>query len=103
MTQALKTQLKRKARASASASAGTREAQEPLKEGEPCEHSRKHEAPVIGMSLGSTINMGQYESLRVDAWATVPREPGDLQPQFEALREILGEVLEETVSEYKGE
>jgi hypothetical protein len=103
MTPNIRSQLKKKASASASVTVGTKDAQRALKEGEPCEHGRKHEGPVIGMSLGSTVNMGQYESLRADAWATVPQAEGDLKPQFEALREILAEVLEETVMEYKGE
>jgi hypothetical protein len=91
------------ARENASVTAGSKDAQEVLKKGAPIGHSQKHEAPVIGMNIGSTVNMGQYESLRADVWATVPQEGGDLRPQFAALRGVLEEVLEETVNEYRGE
>lgn len=71
------------------------------KEGVPLDHvvkqsGKSYTAKSIGMSKGATLNMGEYESLRVDCWLTDVVDEGET-PQ-EALRRIeaiLDEVLEE--------
>ena len=44
--------------------------------------------------------MGDFESLRVDTWASLPCEKEDFEETFDELREIVGKALEETVEEY---
>lgn len=48
---------------------------EPVKEGQPLEHSsmhniNKHNSRTVGVNVGSTINMGDFQSLRIDCWLT---------------------------------
>ena len=51
-----------------------------VKAGTPLDHVAKH-TPLsgvkFGMSKGVTKNMGDYESLRVDAWLTDEVQPGE--------------------------
>lgn len=54
---------------------GTKNNQTVIKEETPLEHVIKHgdvRVPnkSVGMNLGVTLNMGDYESLRVDVWCT---------------------------------
>ena len=49
----------------------------------------------VGMSKGATINMGNYESLRVDAWLTdEAQEDETVEQAFERVENILDSVLE---------
>lgn len=46
-----------------------------LAEGQPLEHSKihninTHNSRMVGVNVGSTINMGDFQSLRVDCWLT---------------------------------
>lgn len=51
--------------------------------------------PKLGMSKGATINMGDYESLRVDAWLSDEVQDDETVEQaFERIEEILDTVLE---------
>lgn len=44
-----------------------------VKEGVPVEHSEKHfTSPCMGMNKGVTVNMGDFQSLRVDVWISLP-------------------------------
>lgn len=44
-----------------------------LKEGVAVEHSEKHfDVPCMGMNKGVTVNMGDFQSLRVDVWLSLP-------------------------------
>lgn len=62
--------LKERVKKSAHVSKGTNKNQNILKEGIPNDHSNKHfsEVPTVGLAIGTTLNMGDYESLRVDTW-----------------------------------
>lgn len=94
----------------------TRAKEEPrvLKQGKPLDHSVKTEpvkedkpqtslatyAPEerVGMSKGATLNMGDYESLRIDAWlstAVLPEET--VQEAFSRIADILDEVIQEAI------
>lgn len=66
-----------------------------LVEGEPNDHSRKHELPtnVVGASLGITKNMDNYESLRVDVWGTEDVKSGETKE--EAFHRLFGELDKE--------
>ena len=72
-----------------------------VKAGTPLDHSTKHspnEGVKFGMSKGCTKNMGDFESLRVDAWLTSEVLPGEsIKEAFARVEEILDEVLEESV------
>ena len=71
------------------------------KEGVPLDHSTKqvgksYTSKSIGMSKGATLNMGEYESLRVDCWLTDEVREGETpQEALRRLEAILDEVLEE--------
>lgn len=47
---------------------------EVIKEGTPLEHSKMHNinksSRTVGVNVGSTINMGDFQSLRIDCWVT---------------------------------
>ena len=62
--------LKERAKRNTQVSKGISKNQNILKEGIPNDHSNKHfsEVPTVGLSVGTTLNMGDYESLRVDTW-----------------------------------
>lgn len=78
-----------------------REAPETLKKGSHVDHSIKHlEENIIGMSVGTTINMENYESLRVDVWATVSLDGKSVDEAYNGLFEVLDNKLKETVSYY---
>lgn len=72
------------------------------KQGAPLENSTKvHGAtcPMIGVNLGVTKNMGDYESLRVDVWLTDTLQQGEtVQDGFARVADIAHEVLEEIVT-----
>lgn len=61
-----------------------------LKEGTPLEHSMQHfSVPnVVGVNVGVTKNMSNYESLRVDCWIT------DIVPEDKTREEVIGELFE---------
>lgn len=99
----LKKSLTEQAEESAHVTRGTSKNQKVLKEGVPCDHSPKHlgPAPVVGMSIGSTLNMENYESLRVDVWLSTPVEPGETVEQaYERVNAILDKTLQEVVNQY---
>lgn len=58
--------------------------------------------PKVGLSKGATINIGNYESLRVDAWLTDEVQEGEtLEEAFSRIESILDEVLEPYFEEEK--
>lgn len=80
--------------------------EEVILEGEPCDHSVKHlsGSNIVGASIGVTKNMGDYESLRVDVWATTPLEKGEsIDEALDRLQEVLQESLMKTTSDIIGE
>ena len=82
---------------------GTSKNQEVLKEGVPNDHSNKHltNDRVVGVSIGITRNMGDYQSLRVDCWLT--DTVADNETVEQAYERIIGQVdkvLQDTVNSY---
>lgn len=71
-SKSLRKSLSEKAEENARVTKGTSKEQEVLKEGVPLEHSNKHlhSSKMVGVNIGTTLNMGDYESLRVDVWLT---------------------------------
>ena len=101
----LKKSLSKQAEDNTSVTKGTSKNQTVLKEGVPNDHSRKHinsEVPVVGVSIGTTLNMGDYESLRVDVWLTDNvQENETVQQAYERVVSVVDETLQGVVSQYK--
>lgn len=83
---------------------GTSKNQTVLKKGLPNDHSAKHftsEAPVVGVSIGSTINMENYESLRADVWLTDSvHENETIEQAYQRVIKIADETLQGIVNQY---
>lgn len=85
---------------------GNSKDQKVLKEGVPNDHSRKHHSnnssPVVGVNIGTTLNMGDYESLRVDVWLSDEVHANEtVQQAYERVVSIVDETLQSVVSQYK--
>ena len=82
---------------------GTSKEQTPLKNGIPNDHSVKHlgQTPIVGISIGSTLNMENYESLRVDCWLTDTVHDGEtFEEAYNRIRCIAENTLQETIKAY---
>ena len=82
---------------------GTSQNQTVLQDGVPNDHSPKHlvNTPVVGVSLGITRNMGDYESLRVDCWLTdTVKEDETAEKAYERVLGVVDKVLQDTVNSY---
>ena len=101
---ALKKKLSHTAKENATVSKGTSKEQITVKAGVPNDHSKKHlsEAPVVGASIGTTLNMGDYQSLRVDVWLTdnVQNEES-VEQAYGRVVSVLNKTLQDIVSQYK--
>ena len=101
----LKKSLSEKAERNASVTKGTSKNQEALKEGVPNDHSRKHlndGEKTVGVSIGTTLNMGDYESLRVDVWLSDKVNENENEKQaYERVVKIVDETLQGIVNQYK--
>ena len=79
-----------------------RDAPVTIKSGTPLDHSVKHnsyEGTKFGMSKGCTLNMGEYESMRVDVWLTSEVFEGEsIKEAYSRVEQVLDEVLEESVN-----
>ena len=103
-SKSLKKSLSEKAVENATVTKGTSKNQEVIKEGVPNDHARKHleQAPTVGVSIGTTLNMGDYESLRVDVWLTDNvLETETVQCAYQRIVKIADSTLQEIVSQYK--
>lgn len=102
----LKKSLTEKAKNNTSVTKGTSKDQKVLKEGIPNDHSRKHlvdDTPVVGCSIGTTLNMGDYESLRVDVWLTDKVDSNETVEQaYNRVVQTVDKTLQEIVNQYKG-
>ena len=100
----LKKSLATKAKENATVTRGTRNEQTELKKGVPNDHSRKHldgDTPVVGVSIGITKNMDNYESLRADVWLTDKKADYEsMEEAYSRVAKIVSEVLQEIVGEY---
>ena len=102
----MKKTLSEQAEENASATKGTSKNQTTLKEGKPNDHSSKHhtkeETPVVGVSIGTTLNMGDYESLRVDVWLTDTVQKSETVEQaYARVTKTVDKTLQEIVNQYK--
>ena len=102
--ESLKKSLKKQAEGNATVTKGTSSNQTTLKKGIPNDHSPKHlsSAPVVGVSIGSTLNMGDYESLRVDVWLTDEVHSDETVAQaYNRVISTVDTVLNQIVEQYK--
>jgi hypothetical protein len=63
---------------------------------------RKHEdTDRVGLNLGVTVNMGEFESLRIDAWYSSNVNDGEtVEEAFIRIKSVVETVLDETAAEY---
>lgn len=103
-SKSLKSSLVSKAKENTTVTRGTSKDQQVLKQGVPNEHSRKHldgDVPVVGVSVGITKNMDNYESLRADVWLTDKKANNEsMEEAYARVAQIVSSVLQEIVSEY---
>lgn len=103
----LRKSLSEQAEKNASVTKGTSKNQTVLKEGVPNDHSRKHHnstTPTVGVSIGSTLNMGDYESLRVDVWLTDDVHENETVAQaYQRVTSVVDETLQNIVSSYRAD
>ena len=102
----LKKSLSEQAEENASVTKGTSKNQTVLKEGVPNDHSRKRHnnssSPIVGVSIGSTLNMGDYESVRADVWLSDEVREGETVAQaYQRVTSIVDETLQNIVNQYK--
>lgn len=102
--------LKKTAEENTTVTKGTSKNQKTMKQGNPNDQHRKQnntgaeistDRTVVGVNVGITKNMDNYESLRVDCWLTDTVKEGETVEQ--AYNRILGIVdsqLQNTVNSY---
>lgn len=82
--------LKEQIKENTTATIGNKAEQKVVVEGQPLDHHPKHAVEkttrTVGVSVGSTINMGDFQSLRVDCWIT--DELLDNETQTEGLKRL---------------
>lgn len=78
-----------------------KEPEEILKEGElPTKINKSKETESVGMSIGVTLNLGDFQSLRIDCWATENLTEGETKEEkLINLTEVLKEHLEYVANE----
>mgnify|MGYP004505731269 FL=1 len=101
----LKKSLSQQAEENARVTKGTSKNQTVVKEGVPNDHTRKHQCgdrPVVGVNIGSTINMENYESLRADVWLSDTVQPNEsIEQAYERVTNIVAKILEHIVETYQ--
>ena len=104
MKKVIKKPLKTQAEENAQVTKGTSKDQEVLKKGVPNDHSRRLDNSgntVVGVSIGSTLNMGDYQSLRTDVWLSDTVNDGETVEQaYERVTKIVNDTLQEIVSTF---
>lgn len=103
-SKSLKKSLSQVAEENASVTKGTSKEQEVLKEGVPRDmHTiQKPLCKTVGISIGSTLNMGAYQSLRADVWLTDEVAEGETFEQaYARVFKIAHDTLEQVVDTYQ--
>ena len=101
----LKQSLSQQAIENTTVTKGKSSDQKVLKEGKPNDHSRKHlddTTPTVGCSIGVTLNMQDYNSLRVDTWLTDSvQENETIEKAYERVVAIVDKTLNGIVEVYR--
>lgn len=93
----------KEAKDNARVTVGTRQTQNVLKDGVPCDHQGKHltPSPMVGVSVGSTLNMDNYESLRVDVWLSdYVQEDETIEKAYQRVVKVVDKTLQDIVNQY---
>lgn len=99
----LKKSLTEKAVENATVTKGSSKEQEVIKEGVPRDlHTiQKPMCKTVGVSVGSTINMGDYQSLRADVWLTDEvAEYESFEMAYARVFKVAHDTLEQIVNTY---
>lgn len=106
-------QLKEQARENTTVSVGNkRDGMNVVKSGRPLDHEVKQSTAkskndlyvgqTFGMSLGCTLNMGDYESFRIDCWLSDTIQEGETVEQaFLRVQSVLENQVEEVSAQYR--
>ena len=71
-----------------------------VKEGVPVEHSEKHfSRPCMGMNKGVTVNMGDFQSLRVDVWISLPLSDNPTRKEISQTHAQLADYIDRILDE----
>ena len=103
-SKALKKSLTQTAEENTNVTIGTSKEQTTLKEGTPRDmHTiQKPMCKTVGISIGSTLNMGDYQSLRADVWLTDEVAEGEtLEQAYARVFKIAHDTLEQVVDTYQ--
>ena len=107
-------QLQAQARENTTITRGSkREGMTTVKAGKPLDHEVKQSTAkskndlyvgqTFGISLGCTLNMGDYESFRIDCWLSDTVQEGETVEQaFLRVQGVLEQQVEEISAQYKG-
>lgn len=107
-------QVQAQARDNTTVSRGNnRDGYKTVKSGKPLDHEVKQSTAktkndlfvgqTFGISLGCTLNMGDYESFRIDCWLSDTVQEGETVEQaFLRVQGILENQVEEISAQYKG-
>lgn len=83
---------------------GKKSEQTTLKSGVPRDQTVKtlSAAPMVGVSLGMTLNMDNYESLRADTWLTDFVHEGETTEQaYQRVTKTVQDTLFDIINQYK--
>lgn len=102
--------LKKKADENTTVTVGTSKSKKTAKQGNPSDHHRKQsntgadvnaQQTVVGVNVGITKNMDNYESLRVDCWLTDTVKDGETVEQaYDRILGVVDSQLQNTVNSY---
>ena len=96
-----------KPKTNATVTKGTKANQTVMKEEAPLDHAIKHGEKKIpnksvGINLGVTLNMGDYESLRVDVWLTDTVSENETTEQaYNRVVKVVDSTLNDIVNQYQ--
>lgn len=98
-------QLRKEAEENSTLSLKSDGVEKTLKEGKPLDQAVKkqpYDSSKFGMSMGNTLNMDNYESLRVDVWLSDEIQEGEnVEEAFDRVQSILEETLEKICLPYR--
>ena len=83
----------------------TKDAEGPVEEADDVIAVHKFLAPPakVGCGMGLTINMGNFESRRVDAWVTLPCTEDSADDTYDKCHAFVSKKVEEKASQYIAE
>lgn len=103
-SKSLKKTLSKVAEKNTTVTLGTSKEQKVLKEGVPRDlHTiQRPLTPTVGVSVGSTLNMGAYQSLRADVWLTdIVEENETFEQAYARVFKVAHDTLEQIVDTYQ--